>query len=684
MTSLRIKEKISKLVESQLPEFISSDYTVFVEFLEAYYRFLEQDENALELVQNARKYSDIDSTAESFIQYFLTNYAKDIPNSVLVNKKLLIKRIRDLYESKGSSLSFTILFQLLYGETVNVTRPYDLVLRASDGVWEQPLSIQVELVSGSGNNLVGKLLKVNKNGLTYTDQILKVKFLYNNVYEIFIPFTSTVNYNIEDIVYVGISPNYDLLATVIPVTSSLEILRAGYGFKPGEVYNIVQNNGSGTLIKVLKTHANTGVASFKTINYGYGYASNTSFTFEISTYSGISAYNKNFTTTTGGFKDQIVVAQPHSNTTSTRYFESDYVPAFDLNGLDYVQDYYSYFEDIYVQNDRVTLGYTFTPLSSSSTTDIQTSETTSSDNLAALLKFNMGALARYPGEYKSSQGFISEPDVRISDDNQYQPFSYQIQSNLDISKFYSIVKKLIHPAGTNLFANRTLNNTANIRSRVQVLTRSNVLIQLNDSFSTRDVLSFTTLVSANSFITVSDLSITKLSTKLSDEIITLTDDNTYNFNKVLEDSVNNLEDDLTKIDVNKLLSNSISTSESTNYTLYSLLEDSQNTVDSTDYVLNTFPFDDSIIIEDNLLKFYDPTVTDSSVLGSDSLTLTTYSVINDVVTLSNVASSVSVTSINNNYSRASTSDSGLVSSLAYVIDYFDYFVDIYVSDDVFF
>ena len=72
MPTTRIKDKISELVNSQLPEFIRTDYSTFVAFLEYYYKFLEQDQGALELVQNARQYSDIDQTADSFVNYFIT------------------------------------------------------------------------------------------------------------------------------------------------------------------------------------------------------------------------------------------------------------------------------------------------------------------------------------------------------------------------------------------------------------------------------------------------------------------------------------------------------------------------------------------------------------------------------------------------------------------------------------
>ena len=93
MATTRITEKISRLVSSQLPEFIRTDNSKFVAFLEYYYNFLEQDQGALEIVQNSQQYSDIDQTTDSFVNYFIANYAKDLPYTLQVNKPLLIKVI---------------------------------------------------------------------------------------------------------------------------------------------------------------------------------------------------------------------------------------------------------------------------------------------------------------------------------------------------------------------------------------------------------------------------------------------------------------------------------------------------------------------------------------------------------------------------------------------------------------
>ena len=161
----RIKDRVSELINSQLPEFIRTDNTTFVAFLKYYYKFLEQDQGALELVQNARQYSDIDKTTSSFVNYFLANYANDLPISLQVNKSLLIKKIEGLYKAKGSTLSIETLFKVLYDTVATTSHPYDFVLRPSDGRWSFRTSIRVLLTSGSVTNLQDRFLNLVKNNL---------------------------------------------------------------------------------------------------------------------------------------------------------------------------------------------------------------------------------------------------------------------------------------------------------------------------------------------------------------------------------------------------------------------------------------------------------------------------------------------------------------------------------------
>jgi hypothetical protein len=467
MPTTRIKEKISKLVSGHVPEFIRSDYTTFVSFIEAYYRFLEQDQGALEVVQNAREYGDINSTLDSFVNYFIANYAQDISYNVLLNKRLLVKRIKDLYEAKGSELSFKLLFKILYDTVVDTSHPYDNVLIASDGTWDQKVSLRVEITSGSITNIVDRFLTITKNNIVYNDAIVRVKLLDGNLYEVFLKSSSATPFEIGDVVSVVSNTSTIFTGIVRPTTVSTNILTPGTGFKAGQIFNIPLAGGINTLIRILAVNASGGILSLRILNFGYNYpASNIT----INLYNDLTVATRTevFNTTTGGFAESIQLVSPHTAISASRYFFSDYV------------DNYEYAGDLLVafSTDQLLTPATTLGVISGST---------------ATITIVMGALARYPGQFTTSQGFISEPEIRVQDDQLYQPFAYQLASDVDISVFYDTVKKLIHPAGTNLFNNRILSTTANLQSNISVLTTSNIFIELRDTFEAIDVITLSNL-----------------------------------------------------------------------------------------------------------------------------------------------------------------------------------------------
>lgn len=464
MSTTRIKEKISKLVSGHVPEFIKSDYTTFVSFIEAYYRFLEQDQGALEVVQNAKEYGDIDRTVDSFVNYFIANYAQDIGYNAVVDKRLLVKRIKDLYEAKGSEISFKILFKLLYDTVVDTSHPYDNVLIASGGTWDQKVSLRIEITSGSIENIVDRFLTITKNNIVYTDAVIRVKLLETNLYEVFLKASSITPYAIGDSVSV-ISNNSTIFTGVVrPTTASTSIAEPGTGFKAGQIFNIPLSGGINTLIRILAVNDEGGIVSLRILNFGYNYPAD-KITINLFNDLTVATRAEVFNTVSGGFKDSLVVTSPHTAISPTRYFFSDYIDNY---------------------------AYTGNLLATASSDQTVTAATTIGNRVsssAASITIGMGALARYPGQFTTSQGFISEPEVRIQDDKLYQPFAYQLASELDISVFYDTVKKLIHPAGTNLFVNRVLSATADISGIINVESGKNVNSELNSVFATLETVS---------------------------------------------------------------------------------------------------------------------------------------------------------------------------------------------------
>ena len=462
MTTTRITEKVSKLISSQLPEFIRSDNTTFVAFLEYYYKFLEQDQGALELVQNSRQYSDIDQTADSFVNYFITNYAKDLPYSLQVNKPLLIKRVNDLYAAKGSSLSIETLFKVLYDTAATTRHPYDFVLRPSDGKWSLRASIRVLKTYGSTGDIKDRFLTFTKNNINYTVEIVRVKNLSTDLYEIFYKSKINVPFASNDEVAVSNGTSVVFTGIIKPTTVSWSILKGGSDFRAGQIFNVAVYGAVDTLVRITKVSSTGSIEALKILNYGYNFTDDVTITLTDSL--GVAAQAISFATVSGGFEETFKMVKYLSGSSPDRYFDTDYVL------------------------DTTYTGFLIAQFGTSSQTSSSESVIGSKDLSSAIISFKAGAIARYPGEYTSTQGFVSEPDIRLQDGDLYQPFAYQIESELDIDVFYNIVKKLVHQAGTNMFVNRVISTTANISANVTVETRKNVSMQFNSTFNALDTI----------------------------------------------------------------------------------------------------------------------------------------------------------------------------------------------------
>lgn len=461
MTTTRIREKISALVSSQLPEFIQSYFPTFVSFIEAYYKFLEQDQGALELVQNARSYNDIDSTTEEFVKYFLKNYAANFPENTLVNKRFLVKRINDIYTAKGSSLSFDVLFRTVFNTSVEIKTPFDFVLRVSDGRWDQRVSLRLKTVSGNRNALLNRFLPYQIGGIDYSTPIVNVKNLTSTLTEVFLDRNFLApSYNVGDVIKIfDGSGNVIYTGTIEPTTTSYRVLRPGSGFKVGQIFNVGLGNAVGTVIKITKVSITGGIEEFKFLVYGYGFDPLlSSLQLDFDPTKNVSEVSDTFSTSIGV-----------SNLLNLQLIDPT------------TQDYFS--------ENYVTTGYTG---SLSSTTTVLSTASPSSTTIGvkpaniATITFFLNALGRYPGQFTRENGFLSEPDVRLQDEQLYQAFAYQTNTELDRSEFFDVVKKLVHPAGQNLFNNRIIQGNVDLAGNVVLAFVSNVFFEATDSFAVRD------------------------------------------------------------------------------------------------------------------------------------------------------------------------------------------------------
>ena len=71
MPSIKTK-RISTLIETQLPEFITSEYELFSKFIQKYYEAQEVQGGTLDIINNLQKYADIDYYEKNLLRQFDT------------------------------------------------------------------------------------------------------------------------------------------------------------------------------------------------------------------------------------------------------------------------------------------------------------------------------------------------------------------------------------------------------------------------------------------------------------------------------------------------------------------------------------------------------------------------------------------------------------------------------------
>jgi hypothetical protein len=208
------KQSLSHLIANQLPDFVRTEYPVFVTFLEKYYEFLDQDNQVNNFLLNYEKNFDINRTLDEFVPKFKNLYAQDFPLTAQLDDRRLIKFIKQFYEAKGSEKAIELLFRVLYSENVEFFYPSEQILRASDGIWIEDVTLKLavdNLITANPFDLNGKTVEI-----TYYENVGSVTF------------ERTVETNIINVTkFAYIFPPVYELVTSLPKTSQIRVPGAG-------------------------------------------------------------------------------------------------------------------------------------------------------------------------------------------------------------------------------------------------------------------------------------------------------------------------------------------------------------------------------------------------------------------------------------------------------------------------
>ena len=125
--------------------------------------------NPVQTIQQLLSYADIDNTIYDFLDNFRDEFMNAIPLLLTegVDKRKLVKNIRELYRAKGTSEGHKIFMRMLLGEEVVVNYPNKYMMRVSDGNWSNKTIMRVSpSTTAIGSEVVGVTLTGKSSGAT--------------------------------------------------------------------------------------------------------------------------------------------------------------------------------------------------------------------------------------------------------------------------------------------------------------------------------------------------------------------------------------------------------------------------------------------------------------------------------------------------------------------------------------
>lgn len=280
---------ISNFISSQFPQFYNEDGENFVLFMKAYYEWLESSGNPVYQARRLYDYRDIDNTLEEFLEFFQKKYLYGIPFNVIANKRFLLKRILDVYRSKGTIQCYRLLFKLLYNEDIEIYLPGRDVLRISDGTWNEPRYLEVS-ANEATPSYIGKTIVGVSSGVTaIVENFVEESYNTSKINILYLSNISPRNGQFvvgEKITELGFQTDTESVTDAPTILGSLDkinVVNGGQGYNLGDVikiaYRDVSNGdvisyGVDGILKVTKLSTGFGSLNIDLLNGGFGFTAN--------------------------------------------------------------------------------------------------------------------------------------------------------------------------------------------------------------------------------------------------------------------------------------------------------------------------------------------------------------------------------------------------------------------------
>ena len=127
--------------------------------------------NPIQNIQQMLEYANVDNTLFDFLDQMRDSFMEAIPEELAdgIDKRKLIKNIKDLYAAKGTSEGHKLFMRMLLGEEGTIFYPNIYMMKPSAGEWGQKTTLRVTPIGGSnGEEVVNQVATGLTSGATAT------------------------------------------------------------------------------------------------------------------------------------------------------------------------------------------------------------------------------------------------------------------------------------------------------------------------------------------------------------------------------------------------------------------------------------------------------------------------------------------------------------------------------------
>ena len=267
-------KSIVSQIKYQVPWFFNQEYPLFIKFLEYYYQWMEtlDQDNAygvLAILDNYKKIKDIDTTFTELIPLFKSVYFRNFPETSVVQKRVFIKRVCDLYRSKGTSNSLDLLLTIILGEKPDLYYPKTFLAKSSDTLFESIFSIFCIPVSFTGVDFFS-LIQTSITIGSLDVLVISVSRV-NRCFQLIIDITDKIKQQIEleeFIFYQGIK-----IGTNLPQLNLLKIYSSKNNilFKKNQTFSITNDDSISPALVSIESLQKGKIDSYRLNNPGSGF-----------------------------------------------------------------------------------------------------------------------------------------------------------------------------------------------------------------------------------------------------------------------------------------------------------------------------------------------------------------------------------------------------------------------------